>query len=388
MDRLLCTKIKGKVIPMKKMERNSNFELLRIISMLLIVFHHSVVHGLLNNSIDINGSGNAVSSQVWLTAYSGELIAMFGKVAVAIFVMISGYFLVNSSAKGKKTLKKVILLVTEVCFYSLLIYLIALFFNWINPSDLSTKQQAFFPFFYNTYWFATEYLLLYLIYPYINAALHNITRIQHRNLILIGIITFTFIPMIIPNFIDYGSYGEVILFALYYIIGGYLRLYDLKNEKFRGIVLFVCGSIILSLIMFYYNYMGGISNNQQYFAKSFVLAGQYSFIVVFIAMGVMMLFKHINLGQNRIINTIAATTFGIYLIHDNPIIEQIIWMKWLNMPSLLTSNVGHFLLKIIIACPLIFIICSVIDLVRINLFNTVGLILKKLETKVNLKGEN
>lgn len=373
---------------MKKMERNSNFELLRIIAMLLIVFHHSIVHGLLNNSIDINGSGNAVAFQTWLTAYSGELIAMLGKVAVAVFVMISGYFLVNSSAKGKKTLKKVLLLVTQVCFYSLLIYLIALFLNWINPSDLSAKQQAFFPFFYNTYWFATEYLLLYLIYPYINVALHNITRIQHRNLILIGIITFTFIPMIIPNFIDYGSYGEVVLFALYYVIGGYLRLYDLKNEKFRGIVLFVCGSIILSLIMFYYNYMGGISNNQQYFAKSFVLAGQYSFIVVFIAMGVMMLFKHINLGQNRIINTIAATTFGVYLIHDNPIMEQIIWMKWLNMPSLLTPNVGHFLLKIIIACPLIFIICSVIDFVRINLFNVVGLILKKLETKVNLKGEN
>ena len=69
--------------------------------MLLIVFHHSIVHGLLNNSISINGSGNAVPFQAWLTTFCGELVAMFGKVAVAVFVMISGYFLVNSSAKKK-----------------------------------------------------------------------------------------------------------------------------------------------------------------------------------------------------------------------------------------------------------------------------------------------
>lgn len=221
--------------------------------------------------------------------------------------------------------------------------------------------------------------MLYLIYPYINAALHSISRTQHRNLILIGIITFTVIPMIIPNFIDYGSYGEVVLFALYYIIGGYLRLYNLKNEKVKGIVLFICGSFILSLVMFYYNYLGEISNNQRYFANSFVLAGQYSFIIVIIAMGVMMFFKHINLGQNKVINTIAATTFGVYLIHDNPIMEQVIWTKWLNMPSMLTSNVGHFLLTILVWCPLIFIICSLIDLVRIKLFNVIAVIYRKLK---------
>ena len=75
--------------------------------MILIVFHHSIVHGLLNNNISIAGSGNPVPQHAWLTNFSGELIAMFGKVAVAVFVMISGYFLVNSSAKGKRILKKI-----------------------------------------------------------------------------------------------------------------------------------------------------------------------------------------------------------------------------------------------------------------------------------------
>lgn len=42
---------------MKTSKRNSNFELLRIITMLLIVFHHSIVHGLLVNSTAL-GQGN------------------------------------------------------------------------------------------------------------------------------------------------------------------------------------------------------------------------------------------------------------------------------------------------------------------------------------------
>lgn len=260
-----------------------------------------------------------------------------------------------------------------------MIYLIATQFKLINPNDLGMKQQAFFPFFYNTYWFATEYLLLYLIYPYINTALHNITREQHRNLILIGIIAFTVVPMIFPGFIDYGSYGEVILFVLYYIIGGYLRLYDLRNEKKKGILLFISGSIILSLIMFYYDYIGGVSGNQQYFAKSFVLAGQYSFIIVTITIGVIMIFKHINLRQNSIINTISATTFGIYLIHDNPIMEQIIWEKWFKMSTLLTVHVGHFIITILIVCPVIFVVCSMIDYLRIKLFNGIAIIFDKIK---------
>ncbi|HJD08615.1 MAG TPA: hypothetical protein H9918_02325 [Candidatus Ligilactobacillus faecavium] len=38
-----------------KKERNSNFELLKIIAMLFIISHHSVVHGLLNNNTSIGG---------------------------------------------------------------------------------------------------------------------------------------------------------------------------------------------------------------------------------------------------------------------------------------------------------------------------------------------
>ncbi|WP_283601839.1 hypothetical protein [Ligilactobacillus aviarius] len=38
-----------------KKEKNSNFELLKIITMLFIIFHYAIVHGLLNNNTSIGG---------------------------------------------------------------------------------------------------------------------------------------------------------------------------------------------------------------------------------------------------------------------------------------------------------------------------------------------
>ena len=60
---------------MKTSKRNSNFELLRIITMFLIVFHHSIVHGLLVNSTAL-GQGNPVTPQIWGTVLVGQMVAM------------------------------------------------------------------------------------------------------------------------------------------------------------------------------------------------------------------------------------------------------------------------------------------------------------------------
>ena len=62
-------------------DRNSSFELLRIISMLLIVAHHFVVHG----NFDLISS---FSKNVFFL----QSLSMFGKFGVNLFVLISGYF--------------------------------------------------------------------------------------------------------------------------------------------------------------------------------------------------------------------------------------------------------------------------------------------------------
>lgn len=69
--------------------RNSNLELLRIVSMILIIMHHYAVHGgfdLLNTELDLN--------RIWI-----QILSIGGKIGVNCFVLITGYFMINSKFK-------------------------------------------------------------------------------------------------------------------------------------------------------------------------------------------------------------------------------------------------------------------------------------------------
>ena len=72
--------------------RQSNIELLRIIAMVIIVAHHFAVHGGFDFPIE-----TVAPNRLWI-----QFLALGGKIGVNIFVLISGYFLIDA-----KSLKKV-----------------------------------------------------------------------------------------------------------------------------------------------------------------------------------------------------------------------------------------------------------------------------------------
>ena len=92
----------------KNIERKSNFELLRIIAMFMIIFHHISVHSNFNNLTTTN--------LLYL-----KFIQIGGKIGVNIFVLISGYFLINTE---RIKINKIFKLWGQMLFYSLLIYIV------------------------------------------------------------------------------------------------------------------------------------------------------------------------------------------------------------------------------------------------------------------------
>lgn len=71
-----------------------------------------------------------------------------------------------------------------------------------------------------------------------------------------------------------------------------------------------------------------------------------------------------SISYNKYINTIAATTFAIYLIHDNSLINDWLWNK-----IICGSNFYHsdfLVVHMVASCIAIFIVCSMLDLLRIN----------------------
>ena len=128
--------------------RSSNLELLRILSMILIIMHHYSVHGgfsLIDQTLTIN--------KLFV-----QILSLGGKIGVVCFILITGYFMINSSFKFKKLLK----LVLEVWFYSIGIMVIFYLFG-LAEFNTVTFFTCLFPLSHSLYWFVTTYVVHYLL---------------------------------------------------------------------------------------------------------------------------------------------------------------------------------------------------------------------------------
>ena len=174
-------------------ERNSNFEILRIFAMFLIIAHHFAVH----------------TSWIEGTSAVVKLFQVGGKLGVNIFVLISGYFLVNSKFK----LKKVIMLILQVMFYSIGIYLFIVALGK-TKFEFKTFIYCCMPISNRIYWFATAYIIMYCLSPFINVIVKNITKKQYIYL-LIGLIV---LQCLLQKITGIGYIGEVGWFITLYLI--------------------------------------------------------------------------------------------------------------------------------------------------------------------------
>lgn len=71
--------------------RNSNMELLRMVSMLIIIFHHSFVH----SKININND-NIINILNYTILY---IVSIMGTGVNNVFILITGYYLINKKIK-------------------------------------------------------------------------------------------------------------------------------------------------------------------------------------------------------------------------------------------------------------------------------------------------
>ena len=118
--------------PNIKQERFSNIELYRIIVMLLIVAHHSIV----NSGVMELVADDPLS----LKSTFAYLFGMWGKTGINCFVMITGYFMCTSHITGRKFAK----LLLEVLFYNVAIRSIFLITGYA-PFTLKGLLRMFIP---------------------------------------------------------------------------------------------------------------------------------------------------------------------------------------------------------------------------------------------------
>ena len=326
-------------------ERNSAIELLRIIAIVMIMLHHYVV-----NSGFIYDVGATVGDLYLMS------ILQLGQWAVNIFVLIFGYFSVKSEFKPAHVLR----LYAEVWFYSVVIFIA--YMLWNHEMHYGLAVRAIFPVIGNQYWFFSQYILLCLLMPFLNILIKNMSRKLHLKLIMLLFAAWSILPCFLPRFFDYGlDVGSTGAFVLLYFVGAYMRLYpDSKlNKKLTGCVLTIGSFLAMMLIQFV-----NIADLIPFVRVEIVFYSNTEILGMCFAIGMLSIFNNIGIKPNKFINSVAACTFGVYLIIDSYYLRPFIWRYLLKNYQYLNS--GHMLPHMLISVAVVFAVCVAIEFIRKN----------------------
>lgn len=344
--------------------RNSNFELMRIVSMFFIVIYHIIIHGkLLENS---HGTTHFVLYIILATCI----------VHVNSFILVTGYF----QCKSKLKFTKVIQLNNSIWFYtvSIVLFFIIVKGNTFNSTEL---LKTFLPISYNDYWFLTNYLILYLISPILNTVINNIDEKKFKRIIVL----LLFIDSILPTLTNSSFFNVTLGYSLYhfiflYFVGAFLRNYPIedwyifKKTSKKALQLI---SLFIFFLMTFINIINQSASKELLnmhpiiaevgiiFSNSFIAYNNPLVIIQTIAFFVF--FSTLNL-KSTFINYISTATIGIYLIHDNNNIRNVLY-KFLGFNG---NNYSVMILGKILGCAiLIFISCLIIELIRKFIFKLI-----------------
>lgn len=331
-----------------KEARDSNIELLRIVSMIMIIVHHFELFAGCSNIGNLS-----------LNSYVEIMIYSLGKLGVNIFVIISGYFLINSQFN----IKKVIKLWLQIFFYSVSIMIILKMLNIVNFNNRETVKY-FLPISYKKYWFASTYMYLYMIFPFLNKFAHSIDKKTYKVLLILLTIMFSGIYSVIYKSNSFetgtGTFETLAWFIFLYMLAGYIRIYGIKflENKKKNIIITIILMIIFLTILFTSHYVyikyGKLKNIINYYTR------MNSIFLLLLAITIFYIFKNIKIKNNKIINLIARNSFAVYLIHEHEALRKPMW-KFVKVILAKYTNEYAIIFICIIA---FFTIATITEIVR------------------------
>ena len=320
-----------------------NIELLRIILMILIVFHHLLVHGL--NFKSINAEGFHSNSHT----ISDGLVESFLVMAVYCFVFISGYY-------GLKfRIKTVLNLIIQTFTYSVLIYILYDLIVY-NKIILLDTVKGFLPISRAKWWFITTYFFLYLLSPLLNLAKKYLTKFQFIYVVLVitsinFAIGFVFDPKYLGVFNGYSLIGFISVYLWGQAFSEYFKIK-------RGRLFYLSIYIISCLGIFLMFYISLKYINHLIAWKMFSYNNP---LVMISAISFFFLFKSFKIYNTKILY-FSSAALGVYLIHDHFVSRKFIIDNLSKFTA--TYNLGNVYLTLLLIAIMIFILGALVERIR------------------------
>lgn len=330
--------------------RNSNFEALRILAILMITAYHYVVHGVGNM---IMGCNNVL----WVSS-------LWGKAGVNIFCLLTGYMLVTKDSVNYKRLINVEL---QILFYTLLGFGSGLLLG--KSVGVGVFLQSFMPVTFGHYWYMTAYVIVFLLSPYFNTLIKTFDKKTFERLLIIFFVVWCIIPFFTLRENNGMFWSQLIWFVVMYFTGAYIRLTEPRFTKQFYIYTLLISNVLLVLSVFVIGWLADYNERFSHYIVYFRWSNSPLIVIMCVAM--MRLAAIAKFRSVNWINFLASLVLGVYLFQENIFFQDICWHDWFNnsLPSTVLRQIIHVVASVICVC----VIGGVIEFLRIHFFKIIRL---------------
>ena len=318
----------------KMNNRKSNIELLRIISMLMVLAVHA--DGAALGLPQLWGDLSSVTTyDLWRLAI--ESVAIIG---VNCFTLISGYFGIKFQWRG------IAAFLFECAFYSVGIYTAAAL---IYPDIFSWRcwVESCLVLTHTDLWYIPAYFALMFLSPVLNAGMSTLNRRQAT--IVLGLF------LIFNVWCGWWWQGEfnptgytLVQLILVYMIGRYLSIHVdstlVHNKRNILVTIYIVSTLCIFMTSVFMDSLQAFAYN-----SPFVLLSTISLFLIFTTLKI----------RSKIINYTARSAFAAYLIHKAPLVwgnimkPCVIWLEtslpgWAFLIAVCGVIIGFYLIAMAI----------------------------------------
>lgn len=353
---------------MMKAARDSNIELLRIVSMLMTLTLHYLIFG---NVLSRSAFGSAAYYGNWTL----EAICL---ISVDCYMLISGFFL----SQKKFTSRRILSFYAQILFYTIIMAILC--FS-LGIADLNTANLIqIVPVMGGRNWYVTAYFCLLFLTPVLNHVVHTMERRKLR-----AVLTALFVLLsVLHTFFFFSDTfrlengHSVWWYCFVYMIGAYYRKYEIRiNRKTYALALLILLLPLSKLI---------IDSSDHAVLRSLiqVLYAYDSFPVLVASVIVFDFFVRIKIHServNKIICLFGKTSFAVFYIHVFILWGEKIWTA-LGSEKYVDSSMQMIHLLACVAS--VYFACSAAEIIRLRLFQAlkidgaISAVSKKIDVKV------
>ena len=314
-----------------------------------------------------------------INLYVGAFLGSAASIGVNCFLFIGVYFMVDADFNARRIVK----LYGNLIFYTIPLTMLMI----VIGADITFKDiiRSFFPFVGKALWFASSYIALILISPWLKKV-KNLSKESHLNLLVILFFLIS-VWVTIYSFdrLEDQWLDSFVWFIYSYIFISYVKKYNIAIRNMWALVGVICYFIISMIYaMTYKNPDGFLIVDKINFITHNMLCDIKCVPNSFIAFSIFMWFKNMKIGSIKWINLMSAGTFAVYIIHQTPSFIDFMWKKifiasyWIKTPY---SSIG-----IVAVSCLIFILFSLCDYPRLKYLESIYInskVAKNIITYIN-----